>query len=249
MTYLTKNVYDVIKQRSLFGFEERKKEVNYMDAKVFGKFIMERRKQLGMTQAELAEKINVTVESLADALGIEVIELMRSEINTERRETAVDRENVAEIMKSTAEISEYHAAKKMKWLISGISFVMAVLGVMVTQSTKVFSSIAFYGCIIGCTTCLVLLRQYWEIREKREFYFSLIWCLGAASLIWMFQLFSIKAINSIMDVGSILIGIVIDFIFLKDFIESVIKKKYLQMAVCGIFLLSTTVEYFRIILK
>ena len=87
MTYLTKNVYDVIKQRSLFGFEERKKEVNYMDAKVFGKFIMERRKQLGMTQAELAEKINVTdkavsrwerglgfpdintLEPLADALG------------------------------------------------------------------------------------------------------------------------------------------------------------------------------------
>lgn len=27
-----------------------------------------------------------------------------------------------------------------------------------------------------------------------------------------------------MDVGSILIGSVIDFIFLKDFIESVIKK-------------------------
>ena len=70
---------------------------------------------------------------------------------------------------------------------------------------------------------VVLLRQYWEIREKREFYFSLIWCLGAASLIWMFQLFSIKAINSIMDVGSILIGSVIDFIFLKDFIESQLK--------------------------
>lgn len=148
MTYLTKNVYDVIKQRSQFGFEERKKEVNYMDAKVFGKFIMERRKQLGMTQAELAEKINVTdkavsrwerglgfpdintLEPLADALGIEVVELMRSEINTERRETAVDRKNVVEIMKSTAEISEYHAAKKMKWLISGI----AVLLVIVTMN-------------------------------------------------------------------------------------------------------------------
>ena len=91
---------------------------------------MERRKQLGMTQAELAEKINVTdkavsrwerglgfpdintLEPLADALGIEVVELMRSEINTERRETAVDRKNVVEIMKSTAEISEYHAAKE-----------------------------------------------------------------------------------------------------------------------------------------
>ena len=112
-----------------------------------------------------------TLEPLADALGIEVVELMRSEINTERRETAVDRKNVVEIMKSTAEISEYHAAKKMKWLISGISFVMAVLGVMVTQSTKVFSSIAFYGCIIGCTTCVVLLRQYWEIREKKGILF------------------------------------------------------------------------------
>ena len=65
MTYLIKNVYDVIKQRSLFGFEERKKEVNYMDAKVFGKFIMERRKQLGMTQAELAEKINVTDKAVS----------------------------------------------------------------------------------------------------------------------------------------------------------------------------------------
>ena len=267
MTYLTKNVYDVIKQRSSFGFKEWKKEVNYMDAKVFGKFIMERRKQLGMTQAELAGKINVTdkavsrwerglgfpdintLEPLSDALEIGVVELMRSEINTEKREDKINQECVTEIMKSTAEIAEYHKMKKMKWLIGGICFVVAVLGVMVTQSTKVFSSIVFYACIIGCTTCVVLLRQHWKIREKREFYFSLICCLGAASLIWMFQVFSIKAINSIMDVGSILIGSVIDFIFLKDFIESVIKKKYLQMAVCGIFLLSTTVEYFRIVLK
>lgn len=196
---------------------------------------------MGMTQAELAEKINVTdkavsrwerglgfpdintLEPLADALGIEVVELMRSEINTERRETAVDRKNVVEIMKSTAEISEYHAAKKMKWLISGISFVMAVLGVMVTQSTKVFSSIAFYGCIIGCTTCVVLYGNIGKFVKKGILFFTYL-VSGAASLIWMFQLFSIKAINSIMDVGSILIGSVIDFIFLKDFIESVIKK-------------------------
>ena len=31
--------------------------------------------------------------------------------------------------------------------------------------------------------------------------------------------------------------------------DKVSVKKYLQMAVCGIFLLSTTVEYFRIVLK
>lgn len=160
-----------------------------MDAKVFGKFIMERRKQLDMTQVELAGKINVTdkavsrwerglgfpdintLEPLADALGIGVVELMRSEINTEKREDEINQERVAEIMKSTAEISEYHTMKKIKGLIGVMCFVVAVLGVMVTQSTKVFSSIVFYGCIIGCTTCVAFLREYWEVREKENFIF------------------------------------------------------------------------------
>ena len=69
-----------------------------MDAKKFGAFISDRRKQQHMTQAELAGKIGVTdkavsrwerglgfpdintMEPLADALGISLLELMRSEI-------------------------------------------------------------------------------------------------------------------------------------------------------------------------
>lgn len=67
-----------------------------MDAKKFGAFIADRRKQQHMTQAELAGKIGVTdkavsrwerglgfpdintMEPLADALGISLLELMRS---------------------------------------------------------------------------------------------------------------------------------------------------------------------------
>ena len=68
-----------------------------MEAKEFGRFIAGMRKEKKMTQAELAEKIHVTdkavsrwerglgfpdiqtIEPLAQALGISVLELMRSE--------------------------------------------------------------------------------------------------------------------------------------------------------------------------
>ena len=80
-----------------------------MDAKKFGAFISDRRKQQHMTQAELAGKIGVTdkavsrwerglgfpdintMEPLADALGISLLELMRSEVqdadNVQKAET------------------------------------------------------------------------------------------------------------------------------------------------------------------
>ena len=72
-----------------------------MDAKKFGAFIADRRKQQHMTQAELAGQIGVTdkavsrwerglgfpdintMEPLADALGISLLELMRSEVQEE----------------------------------------------------------------------------------------------------------------------------------------------------------------------
>jgi len=68
-----------------------------MDSKKFGSFIAEMRKEQGLTQAELASKINVTdkavsrwergigfpdintFEPLANALGLSVIELIKSE--------------------------------------------------------------------------------------------------------------------------------------------------------------------------
>ena len=68
-----------------------------MDPKVFGTFIAKRRKEKNMTQADLAEKLNVTdkavsrwergigfpdintIEPLASALEISVPELMKSE--------------------------------------------------------------------------------------------------------------------------------------------------------------------------
>ena len=68
-----------------------------MDAKKFGAFIATLRKENNMTQVELAQKLQVTdkavskwerglgfpdintIEPLADALGVSVLEIMRSE--------------------------------------------------------------------------------------------------------------------------------------------------------------------------
>lgn len=68
-----------------------------MDNEKFGKFISEIRKERGMTQAELAERLNVTnkavskwergvgfpdiklLEPLAEALEVSIVEIMKSE--------------------------------------------------------------------------------------------------------------------------------------------------------------------------
>lgn len=72
-----------------------------MDAKEFGCFVADRQKELKMTQKELAAKIQVTdkavskwerglgfpdigtIEGLANALDVSIVELMKSEKNTE----------------------------------------------------------------------------------------------------------------------------------------------------------------------
>lgn len=72
-----------------------------MDAKKIGRFIAEQRKSLGLTQAELAEKLYVTdkavsrwergqglpdintIEPLAEALKVSIAEVMKGERNTD----------------------------------------------------------------------------------------------------------------------------------------------------------------------
>lgn len=93
-----------------------------MDANVFGAFVQQRRKELGLTQAELAEKIYVTakavsrwerglgfpdiriLEPLAEALELTLIELMESR----KMEEPVSRDQVSNAVttiQSRAELS------------------------------------------------------------------------------------------------------------------------------------------------
>lgn len=88
-----------------------------MDPQIFGAFIQQRRKELGLTQAELAEQLNVTakavsrwergvgfpdiqlLEPLAQALAITLIELMQSQ----KIEQSIPGETAAELVSDTVQ--------------------------------------------------------------------------------------------------------------------------------------------------
>ncbi len=116
-----------------------------MDAKVFGAFIAECRKEKNMTQADLAMKLNVTdkavsrwergigfpdintIEPLASALGISVLELMKSEriISNE-----VTKEEAAGIITDTLNVVKLQRRQERKNALC-ILGVMAVVVIFV----------------------------------------------------------------------------------------------------------------------
>lgn len=89
-----------------------------MDAKEFGAFVQQRRKELGLSQAQLAEKLHVTAKAvsrwergigfpdikllqpLADALEITIVELMQSRMLEAELTKEVASEIVTETMES-----------------------------------------------------------------------------------------------------------------------------------------------------
>lgn len=115
-----------------------------MDAKQFGTFIAQCRKENGMTQAELANKINVTdkaisrwergigfpdintIEPLADALELSILEIMKSE----RIETKnCSDKDAVDLMKSTTEIAMKNRKQELTATVLAIftTIIVAIL--------------------------------------------------------------------------------------------------------------------------
>lgn len=98
-----------------------------MDAQVFGRFVQQRRKELGLSQAELAERLHVTakavsrwergvgfpdiklLEPLAGALEITLVELMQSK----RMEAELPKETAAELVSNT--VCSMQEQEKLSW--------------------------------------------------------------------------------------------------------------------------------------
>jgi len=112
-----------------------------MDVFVFGNFIKERRKEKGMTQKALAEKVSVTdkaisrwenghgfpdiesLEPLADALEVSLWELMHSQLD--EREF-IDRADVDEILNEAIQMSvqDILRAKRKRFILSTIIIIL-----------------------------------------------------------------------------------------------------------------------------
>ena len=121
---------------------------DYMDATKFGSFVARTRKDKNMTQAELAIKIKVTdkavsrwerglgfpdintLEPLAEALGVSVLELMKSEkIETED----IQCEDATLILKNTIQEANSQRIlnkKQYKMIIIGIAILFLLISVM-----------------------------------------------------------------------------------------------------------------------
>ena len=119
-----------------------------MDAIRFGSFIAERRKGLGMTQKELAEKLSVTdkaisrwenghgfpdietLEPLAHALEVSLTELLHGEAEEQKTEAAI--ENALEITIKNRRLERKRnmivfACSVVLWL-AAIGFILFLLG-------------------------------------------------------------------------------------------------------------------------
>lgn len=107
-----------------------------MDAQVFGSFVQERRKELGLSQAELAEKLHVTakavsrwergvgfpdihlLEPLARSLDLSISELMHSK----RIEQPLAKEEAAELISDTVRTlhdQEWISRQRSRFLVLG----------------------------------------------------------------------------------------------------------------------------------
>ena len=123
-----------------------------MEADKLGTFIAQRRKELGLTQATLAEKIHVTdkavsrwergiglpdignIEALAEALEVSLIELMQAK---KKEETEISTEEAERIVIDTIELSRTKTEN---------------------QLIKIIGMIDFYGFLfIGVILCTILI--------------------------------------------------------------------------------------------
>ena len=128
-----------------------------MDSQKFGTFISELRKERGWTQLELAQKLNVTdkavskwergagfpdiklIEPLADALGVSVLEIMKSEKICEPK---ILTENANETMSQIIDIAILQ--KKIEKRNLAIGIICAALAVAIVFLLDLMDGIGFF---------------------------------------------------------------------------------------------------------
>ena len=181
-----------------------------MDASKMGNFIADQRKLLGMTQADLGNKLMVTdkavskwerglgfpdintLESLAEALHVSVNELMRAEKNV----TEVSNEEaVAEALHNTIEVADKQikdAEKRSIMVIFG-AVAVAVLGMLVIDNMTLLElgmATAFVYLPLVCIfSSLVLFIWALHQRKKgRAYKRTITWAAIMAGIVVLFAL-------------------------------------------------------------
>lgn len=154
-----------------------------MDAKKFGTFIAQTRKENSMTQLDLAKKLNVTdkaiskwerglgfpdinlIEPLADALGVSMLEIMRSQ---KSESTVVTKEDAAAALCNTIEIVKIQRkAERKAVFIIGLCITAALALLFLLDSVEPIGVILALLPVI-CLICGIALLVYGFWRRKHR---------------------------------------------------------------------------------
>lgn len=161
-----------------------------MDSKVFGQFIAGVRREKSMTQAELAERIGVTdkavsrwergvgfpdinlLEPLAGALGLSVLELMRSERSAmENRNNGISEREAAGMMADAVWMErENRKQDKAALWIGGIITLLAAAALYLSGHANPGGALFGGGMAALCGVSIYLFARNREDRDSRRVY-------------------------------------------------------------------------------
>ena len=154
-----------------------------MNKQIFGTYIAENRKQLGMTQAQLADRLHVTdkavskwerglsypdvtlLEPLAEALSVSIDALLRCRMPAdEGKEQTMTEERNSEPIQTVMEISKETVQRKKlgsKLLAAALAVVIAAAGVLVIPR-----AVREYICVVGYEGKLLYLHYDGGLSDK-----------------------------------------------------------------------------------
>lgn len=169
-----------------------------MDAKTFGVFLANIRKEKKMTQAQLAAKINVTdkavsrwerglgfpditnMEPLADALEISLLELMRAQKSKEEiRKDQYSKEEVSELLQSAAQMSaKSHTEDKKANILAALVFLAVSCLAFLSKNANLGGALFTGGIAAGTAISGYYFWKNQNDAEGRRIYGALFAGLG-----------------------------------------------------------------------
>lgn len=157
-----------------------------MDAKQFGAFIAQRRKEKNMTQADLAERLHVTdkaisrwergkgfpdintIEPLANVLDLSVLELMKTERNASNGCSGQD---AIDIMRSAAELAAKN--RKQELTATALAIFTTIVTAAITWAAGFgnLGGVIFFGALVAVPeVCLYYFMDCPEDKNGRKIY-------------------------------------------------------------------------------
>ena len=154
-----------------------------MDAKKFGSFIAATRKESNMTQMDLAKKLQVTdkavskwerglgfpdintIEPLADALGVSVLEIMRSE---RIAETAITSDTATAALTDTFELVKLQRKAERKAILKIAGCIAAALFLIFLIDGMGWMGFAMVYFPVICLLISIALVLYGIWRKKNQ---------------------------------------------------------------------------------